>query len=79
MFPKALGVLLVVGGTCYLVDLLAVFLVPAIGNEIIGFITVPSAIAEISMDVYLLVIGVKTTRPAEHAEPRSEIAYSGVP
>jgi hypothetical protein len=79
VFPKALGVLLVVGGTCYLVDLLAVFLVPAIGNEIIGFITIPSAIAEISMDVYLLVIGVKTTRRADHAEPRSEIAYSGVP
>ena len=28
MFPKALGILLVVGGACYLVGLLAVFLIP---------------------------------------------------
>jgi Domain of unknown function (DUF4386) len=63
MFPKWLGVLLIVGGICYLVDLLALFLVPDFGQTIHTFIVIPSAIAEISMVLYLLVIGVKTTRP----------------
>ncbi len=60
MFPKLLGALLVVGGACYLVDLLAAFLVPDLSREIHGYVTIPSAIAEISMVVYLLVIGVRT-------------------
>ena len=66
-FPRWLGVLLVAGGACYLVDLLAAFLVPDFGKEIHGFVTIPSAIAEISMVVYLLVIGVKTPKPDERA------------
>ena len=65
-FPKWLGVLLIVGGVCYLVDLLAAFLVPDFGQIIHAFIWIPSAIAEISMVLYLLVIGVKTTRPENH-------------
>jgi hypothetical protein len=66
MFPKWLGVLLIVGGVCYLVDLLAAFLVPDIGHSIHAFIVIPSALAEISMVVYLLVIGVRTPRPDEY-------------
>jgi hypothetical protein len=65
MFPKALGVLLVVGGACYLVGMLAVFLVPDFGEKINVFVTIPSAIAEISMVLYLLVVGVKTVKPYE--------------
>ena len=64
-FPKALGVLLVVGGVCYIVDLLALFLVPDFGQKIHTFVVIPSAIAEISMVVYLLVIGVRTQMPGE--------------
>ena len=52
------------GGASYLVDLLAAFLVPDFGKEIHTFIWIPSAIAEISMLVYLLVIGVKASKPA---------------
>jgi hypothetical protein len=65
MFPKALGVALIVGGVCYLVGMLAVFLVPDSGEKINTFVTIPSAIAELSMVVYLLVIGVKTPKPVE--------------
>ena len=64
-FPKWLGVLLIVGGACYLVDLLAAFLVPDFGQIIHAFIWIPSAIAEISMVLYLLVIGVRTQKPGE--------------
>jgi hypothetical protein len=65
LFPKWLGVVLIVGGVCYLVDLLAAFLVPDFGQMIHGFVVIPSAIAEISMVVYLLVIGVRTQKPGE--------------
>ena len=80
MFPKWLGVLLIVAGVCYLVDLLVLFLVPAFAQKItpdlpgthhtfIGVIL--PAIAEISMLVYLLVIGVKTVKPDERILVRS--------
>jgi hypothetical protein len=62
-FPKALGVTLVVGGVCYLVDLLALFLVPNFDQTINTLVTVPSAIAECWMVGYLLVVGVKTVQP----------------
>jgi len=64
-FPKALGVVLVVGGACYLVDVFAAFLVPDVGKAIHGYITIPSAIAEISTLVYLLVFGVRIPKVGE--------------
>ena len=42
LFPKWLGVLLIVGGVCYLVDLLAAFLVPDFGQKIHAFVVIPS-------------------------------------
>lgn len=57
-FPKTLGVALVVGGICYLVGLLAVFLLPGVGEKINTLVTIPSGIAEISMVIYLLVVAV---------------------
>jgi hypothetical protein len=58
-FPKALGVVLIVGGACYIVDMLAAFLTPDLGRAIHGYDTILPAVAEISMLVYLLVVGVK--------------------
>jgi Domain of unknown function (DUF4386) len=65
LFPHWLSVVLVVGGVCYLLDLLAAFLVPALGQAIHAFVVIPSAIAEIAMVLYLLVVGVKTVKPIE--------------
>ena len=62
-FPKALGIMLVVGCACYLVDLLAAFLAPNVGKAIHGFVSIPPAIAEIWMVGYLLVIGVRSVKP----------------
>jgi hypothetical protein len=64
MLPKWLGVILVVGGACYIVDLLAAFLFPDLAKEIHTFIVIPCAIAEISTVLYLLAFGVKTPKPA---------------
>ena len=67
MFPKWLGVLLIVGGVCYIVDLLAAFLVPDLGLRIHAFIVIPSAVAELTMVAYLLVIGVRSSAPTDRA------------
>jgi len=69
-FPKALGVTLIVGGGCYLVDMLAAFLLPDIGKAIHGYVNIVSAIAEIWMVGYLLVIGVKTSTAGERLVPK---------
>ena len=66
LFPRWLGALLILGGVCYLVDLFAAFLVPAFSRMIHSFIVIPCAVAEISMVVYLLAVGVKTAKPHEH-------------
>jgi hypothetical protein len=61
-FPKALGIALVVGAACYLVDTFAAFLVPDVGKAVHGYVTIPSAIAEIWTLGYLLAIGVKAPK-----------------
>ena len=65
LFPKWLGALLIAGGVCYLVDLLAAFLVPDFAQKIHAFVVIPCAVAEISMVVYLLAVGVRTRKPVE--------------
>jgi hypothetical protein len=62
-FPKALGVILIVGTVCYLIDLLAAFLLPDIGKTIHS-ITLVCAVAEIWMVFYLLIVGVRTKQDA---------------
>jgi hypothetical protein len=61
-----LGVALIVGAVCYLLDMLAAFLLPDIASRIYGFIVIPSAIAELSMAGYLLMIGVRLPRRNQH-------------
>jgi hypothetical protein len=63
LFPKWLGVVLIVGGASYLVDLLAAFLAPAMAQNIHTFVIILPAIAEISMVIYLLAVGVMTQKP----------------
>lgn len=59
MFPKMLAGVLVLGTICYLIDVLAAFLVPDIGRMIHGYVVIPCAVAEISMVLYLLIVGVR--------------------
>jgi hypothetical protein len=60
-FPKWLNISLVLACVCYLVDVFAAFLVPDFGHRIHSFIVIIPAFAEISMVLYLLIIGVKDT------------------
>jgi hypothetical protein len=65
LFPKWLSAILVAGGVCYLLDLFAAFLAPSLGQAIHPFVVIPSAVAEISMVIYLLVVGVRIVKPVE--------------
>jgi len=71
-FPKALGVLLVVGSACYLMDMLAAFLAPDFGQKIHAFIAIPFTIAEIWMVGYLLVVGVKNAKTVKAEDEADE-------
>lgn len=60
MFPKALGIVLIAGGACYLVDMLIAFLAPDLSLTVHGLLSIPPTIAEIWLLGYLLIKGVKT-------------------
>ena len=68
LFPQWLGVMLIIGGVCYLIDLLGAFLLPDMAVKVHSIIVIPSAIAEILMVLYLLIIGVRTSKPDSIAE-----------
>lgn len=61
-FPRALGAALVIGAACYILDVVAQFAVPGLGQKIAGFIVLPSAIAEVWMLGYLLLVGIRTPK-----------------
>ena len=63
MFPKWLAAVLIAGGVCYIVDLLAAFLLPDFAKAIHAYIVIVPAIAEISMLLYLLIVGVRGDVP----------------
>jgi hypothetical protein len=65
MFPKALGVVLVVATISYLVDLLAAFLVPDIAKQTHPVLVIAPIIAEVWMLGYLLVRGVRSPRTSD--------------
>ena len=65
MFPKWLGILLIVAAVSYLLDLLALFLIPDVGLKVHAFMGIIPAVAEITMVVYLLVFGVRSPRATE--------------
>ncbi len=67
MFPKALGVLLMVGGVCYPVGVLAVYLTPAFGEAAKALLINVPTVAEVWMLGYLLVFGVRSSPPATRA------------
>jgi hypothetical protein len=69
MFHKWLGALLILGGVCYIIDLLTAFLLPELGQKIHGIVVIPCAVAEISMVFYLLIVGVRTASTGKPIMP----------
>ncbi len=76
MFPKVLGIVLVVGGIGYLFDTLATFVAPELTPIIHPVAAMLGLVAEVSLLAYLLVKGVRDPR---HAEETSPVAPTPVP
>jgi len=67
-FPRVLGVLLIVGGVGYVVDLFVQFLAPGIADTIELFVVAPAAVGELWLVAWLLVKGVPVPAPAPRAQ-----------
>ena len=76
MFPKVLGIVLVVGGIGYLFDTLAAFVAPELTAIIHPVAALLGLVAEVSLLAYLLVKGVRDPRQSD--EP-SSVAPTPVP
>jgi Domain of unknown function (DUF4386) len=65
--PRAVGVLLAIGALCYLTYSFADFLAPGFASHLVPYIQVPSGIAELSLCMWLLVMGVNVQHWKEQA------------
>lgn len=65
--PWVLGVMIQVGGLCYMTNSFALILYPAVANRIFPTILLPSFIAETSLCLWLLVKGVNVQKWKECA------------
>ncbi|MDX3659126.1 DUF4386 domain-containing protein [Streptomyces sp. ID05-26A] len=60
LFPKPLGVLLVVGGVAWVADPLIAFALPGAPGLVRDVVSVPTSLAEFGLMLYLLVRGVRS-------------------
>ena len=65
--PRILGILLAIGGTCYVIASFANFLIPSFGPRLVPFIMPVALIGEGSLGLWLLVKGVNEQRWFEQA------------
>jgi hypothetical protein len=74
LFPKALGIVLVVGGASYLVDTLAAFVAPELTTTVHPVAALLGGVAEISTLAYLLVKGVRSPVVVDQPSPSPALA-----
>jgi hypothetical protein len=65
LFPKALGIILIVATASYLADVVAAFLLPGLAEQIHIYLGIVPAVAEIWMVLYLLIVGVRSRRSTD--------------
>ena len=61
-FPNFIGVLIAIAGICYLINSFALFLSPPLEDAIYPWILLPSFIGELSVCLWLLVVGVDLSK-----------------
>ena len=74
--PRILGVLLAIGDLCYLTYSFATFLAPVFAAHLVPYIQLPSGVAELSLCLWLLVMGVNVSRWEKQASRASELNQS---
>lgn len=60
--PRTLGVLMAIGGLCYLTYSFATFLAPEFAAHLVPYIQIPSGLAELSLCLWLLIFGLDVSR-----------------
>ncbi len=65
--PRVLGIALAIGGVGYLASILTTAIPPAIRVHLFPYIMLPAGIAEISLTLWLIVVGVNVLRWNEQA------------
>jgi hypothetical protein len=60
--PKAIGLFLGIGGTCYLVYSFSNFLAPKFSALLVPYIQIPSGLAELTFCIWLLIAGVSVRK-----------------
>jgi len=66
-FPWTLGILVIIAGLCYLTNSYALFLAPALAAKLLPGILVPSFVGELSLCLWLMVMGVNVPEWKEKA------------
>jgi hypothetical protein len=69
--PRIIGVLLAIGGVGYVVNIFANFIPPAMGHHLFPYVMLPAGIAEISLTLWLIFVGVNVQRWKEQASSAS--------
>lgn len=62
LLPRFLGVLLAIGGACYLANSYALFIAPWLAAMLFPYILVPCLVAELSLALWLVIKGVNVRR-----------------
>ncbi|MBV8529972.1 MAG: DUF4386 domain-containing protein [Candidatus Eremiobacteraeota bacterium] len=70
-FPRVLGVLVALGGLAFFVNSFALFLAPAVGNALNSYLLALDGLGEISLTLWLLVMGVNAPKWNARAYPTS--------
>ncbi|WP_461186604.1 DUF4386 family protein [Arthrobacter sp. Z4-13] len=71
LFPKTLGIVLMVATASYLTAVVLAFLLPALAMQIFINLNIVHCTAEIWMVFYLLLVGVRTPRTTNHVPPQA--------
>ena len=73
MLPRVLGVLLIMGGFAYLIDVFAELLLPGYADlAFSNYVHLPASVSEVAICLWLLLMGVRTSDRHETTEqPRS--------
>lgn len=71
--PKIIGVLMAIGGTCYLLNSFTNFLAPKFARSLVPYILIPSGLAELLLCLWLLIGGVNVARWEQKASKENKM------
>jgi hypothetical protein len=60
--PRTIGILMILGGCCYLFYSFSVFLSPRFASSLVPYIQIPSGLAELSFCLWLLIAGINANK-----------------